>query len=510
MIAWMFYAAVVTALLALAASAGEPLQASRGAPRRWLWVVALLGGAAMGLGAPLIGHAGVADLPPAGALATTALTPHAGEAANVPPDAGESAQSWLAASRRYDASARLIWLLMSGVAALLLLGSAVRLRRLRRNSRHRRVKGVSIVTTAARGPAAAGVISPWLILPDWLGTLPRAERRMLRAHELEHVRARDPLLKLVGALMLVLMPWNVAAWWAVRRLVSAIELDCDARVVARCGDARGYARFLLDIAASTRRVPALAVGEVSLVGDLERRVDAMTRKRSMSWTRRSARFGVAAAAVALVFALDAPERPVHAGTAAGDVVTAVIPEYAPNAVTSAAPGLQTGTIMGLVLDQNDQPVAGASVTLVQPRMGTLTNGSGRFLLINVPAGEYVVQISAAGYRSQQVERVRVNDGMMSPLKITLSRTGQPSIPAVLNEPVELPRVPTAPGAPTAPAAGTAPPPPAAPAVVPPGDAFREDMLIASYRRITGITHQPPPAPPLPDAATPTARVAVGV
>jgi hypothetical protein len=401
-------------------------------------------------------------------------------------------QSWLGASRRYDATVRLVWLLMSGVAALLLLGSAVRLRRLRLNGHRRRVKGVSIVTMGPRGPAAAGVFSPWLVLPDWLGALPRTERRMLRAHELEHVRARDPLLKLVGALMLVLMPWNIAARWAARRLVSAIELDCDARVVARCGDARGYARFLLDIAASTRRVPALALGEVSLVGDLERRVDAMTRKSRMSRTGGLARFGLATAAVALVFALDAPERPAYAGTAAGDVVTAASPENTPNTGTSEAPALQTGAIMGLVLDQNDEPVAGASVTLVQPRISAVTNASGRFLLVNVPAGEHVLQVSAAGYRSQQVEGVRVSDEMMSPLKITLSRTGQPSVPAVLNEPVDMPRVRTAPGAPTAPASVTLPPlaaPPPPPPPPAPGTSVR------------------PPAPPPPDAATPTPQPA---
>ena len=51
----------------------------------------------------------------------------------------------------------------------------------------------------------------------------------------------------LAQLALLVMPWNLALWWQIRRLRVAVELDCDARVL-RSGDVRFYGDLLLDVA----------------------------------------------------------------------------------------------------------------------------------------------------------------------------------------------------------------------------------------------------------------------
>ncbi len=60
---------------------------------------------------------------------------------------------------------------------------------------------------------------------------PLETRAIALAHEREHIMARDRLLSLFALVLLIVMPWNPALHWQVRRLRLAIEVDCDARVV---------------------------------------------------------------------------------------------------------------------------------------------------------------------------------------------------------------------------------------------------------------------------------------
>src|SRR6266487_6960503 len=64
-----------------------------------------------------------------------------------------------------------------------------------------------------------------------------------------------------SAAALVLMPWNPALWWQVRRLRLAVEIDCDGRVLARGGTPPEYFELLLQVGRRRARfalaVPAL-------------------------------------------------------------------------------------------------------------------------------------------------------------------------------------------------------------------------------------------------------------
>ncbi len=61
----------------------------------------------------------------------------------------------------------------------------------------------------------------------------------------------------------------------------------------------------------------------------------------------------------------------------------------------------TGTVTGLVLDNSVQiPLAGAQMTVDGTPIGGLVNNTGRYLLLNVPAGEQSITAQIIGYGTQ--------------------------------------------------------------------------------------------------------------
>ncbi|MDB4870227.1 MAG: peptidase BlaR1, partial [Gemmatimonadales bacterium] len=76
-------------------------------------------------------------------------------------------------------------------------------------------------------------------------------------------------------LPLILMPWNLAMWWQIRRLCLAVEMDCDNRVVNRLGDATAYGELLLKVAQATSGGLRLQPAFLGGVGTLERRLTAL-------------------------------------------------------------------------------------------------------------------------------------------------------------------------------------------------------------------------------------------
>ncbi|HXF94647.1 MAG TPA: SusC/RagA family TonB-linked outer membrane protein [Gemmatimonadales bacterium] len=64
----------------------------------------------------------------------------------------------------------------------------------------------------------------------------------------------------------------------------------------------------------------------------------------------------------------------------------------------AAATAQQGRVEGRVTDQaSGQPIAGARVVIVGTTLVTLTNAEGRYALVNVPAGQATVRVTAIGY-----------------------------------------------------------------------------------------------------------------
>lgn len=239
-------------------------------------------------------------------------------------DSGTAASgaSWWQRIESWDPLISRGWALASllvlavGVANVLRVAYLVYGARFRGASSASVVDGVPVVVTDSLGPATVGLWRSRVLLPQWVLALPRAQRQYVVRHEDEHRRAHDAHLLFVASLTLVLLPWNAALWWQLRRLRLAAEIDCDNRVVSALGDAKAYGTLLLTIAQATRGGPRLQPALLGGVGMLERRLRALLAPTP---PRDVQRFLVPAMAAALlVLVLSMPHPVVETGTGAHD------------------------------------------------------------------------------------------------------------------------------------------------------------------------------------------------
>jgi outer membrane receptor for ferrienterochelin and colicin len=82
----------------------------------------------------------------------------------------------------------------------------------------------------------------------------------------------------------------------------------------------------------------------------------------------------------------------------------------------------TGKIEGRVRDQAGAPIANAQVFIVGSAFNALTNPQGYYFINNVPAGTYNVRAAFIGYKSTQVEGVKVLAGQTITVDIQLEQT----------------------------------------------------------------------------------------
>lgn len=96
-------------------------------------------------------------------------------------------------------------------------------------------------------PIAFGWWRPEICLPARAATLSDSSLRALLAHELCHLRRRDPFWMWLALLLQALFPWQPLLFAARRRWQQLIELRCDA-VAATHSSQTAVARCLLDVA----------------------------------------------------------------------------------------------------------------------------------------------------------------------------------------------------------------------------------------------------------------------
>lgn len=308
--AWMLYCVGIALAFVVVGHALERALHLAGRPTRWAWVVALTGSFLVPATAWLVPDAFRAVAVPV--PEPIAYQPVADVDATVVGEAAVAAPAPVAPSALApsDLDRPLAWSWAVASAALLaaLSIAALRLAVQRRRWRATVVDGRRVLVSDDVGPAVAGVWAPRIVIPGWALGLAERQRELMLVHEEEHVRAGDPRLLAFGALALLLAPWNPALWWQMRRLRLAVEMDCDARVLAHGGHAPDYGELLLQVG-RRRALPALsapALGEPRSF--LERRIRrmaaAMPRWR---WLGAAAAIAVAGGAVAV--ACEAP-RPV--------------------------------------------------------------------------------------------------------------------------------------------------------------------------------------------------------
>ena len=289
---WLIYVLVVSLLLSAAAWLAERAARAQLWSGRWIWATAL----ALSAGLPIIRWL---RPPPAGDLSLAAVP--GAEVLQLLPEGDPAASP---AGVTWQELFLGGWALASTLALGLVAVAAVRLWIRRRRWPTRVVDGVDVLVSKDTGPAALGLLRGRVVLPEWALALDPAQRKLLVAHEAEHVRAGDPRLSLAGLLIWASMPWNLAVAWQVKRLRLALEIDCDERVLRRFGDRRAYCSLLLDVGQRRTRL-ALALAEPRSL--LERRIAMIARSTRQATARAVA---LVAGSIMLVVAACGTQGPV--------------------------------------------------------------------------------------------------------------------------------------------------------------------------------------------------------
>jgi beta-lactamase regulating signal transducer with metallopeptidase domain len=220
---------------------------------------------------------------------------------------------YLASTDTYDTTINSVWLTVSallvlwGAANLLRVGYLVWAARRQRDSATPTViDGVPVIVTDAVGPATVGLLRSHVLVPRWVLAMPGVQRRYVLRHEEEHRSAHDARLLFVASLFIVLVPWNLAIWWQVRRLRLAVEMDCDNRVVGALGDANAYGELLFRVAEASSHGPRLQPALLGM-GMLEHRLTKLLAPKQL---RRVQRVMLAAVACVLLFVVVSMPHPV--------------------------------------------------------------------------------------------------------------------------------------------------------------------------------------------------------
>ena len=365
LVAWMAYATLLTALLAAGGIAAESAARIWSTPRRLVWLMILI----VAMAAPPL----LAIRPATRTAAPTSIAP-----VSFPPSRPTSNVAPIPRAERRSSPVTRVTLASSTpvvtqlapyvvtawlAASLALFGmfalAVLRLRVQSRSWRDAIVDDVPVLVSSDIGPAVIGTMRPRIVVAEWTLALDDSKRALMLRHELEHIRARDPILLRLATLSLVVFPWNAALWFVVRRLRQSIEIDCDSRVLGAIDPAsdapRDYGMLLLLVGARRATPLPTAAGFTGYPPFLERRIKAMTTQPPRRPTLLS--LGLLSLTVASTVAatrapLPATLRPMrHATTVATRRSQAAIPRTA----VASSPG-----IAPLVIDST--PAEDASAT----------------------------------------------------------------------------------------------------------------------------------------------------
>jgi hypothetical protein len=299
--AWMVYATAVGALTAAAATALEVTLRGRG-PTRWIWASAMAASVAI----PSVGFLSgsrpdvetVTDLRGIGGAAMVvpsdvpAAPPEIGPQVSPDPSPSPLAVrvpglpvSWdqlPVLSDGWGSRAGSVWGLLSGLGGLWIVWATLALRLRRRAWRRSSVNGREVLVSEDTGPAVVGLWNAEIVLPRWSLALGAADRELMLRHEEEHRRARDLVLVTGAVVLFVVLPWNLALWWQLRRLRLAVEIDCDRRVLSGRTDVGRYGSLLVDLGGrGRRRTLGAALAFARPMPFLERRIRVMTGTSSL-------------------------------------------------------------------------------------------------------------------------------------------------------------------------------------------------------------------------------------
>ncbi len=80
----------------------------------------------------------------------------------------------------------------------------------------------------------------------------------------------------------------------------------------------------------------------------------------------------------------------------------------------------TGKIVGVVVDKNgDEPLIGVNIIIEGTMLGATTDLEGRYLILNVPPGNYLIEAQYIGYTPVKVQNVKVNVDLTTQINLTM-------------------------------------------------------------------------------------------
>lgn len=345
--AWILYAMVVGGLLGAGGLALEKVLRTHGRPTRWVWTGTLL----LSVAWPLAHWAWqnraerVEPAAPAPSLAMSSaeLAPDVLPLEPVTVQVGPES-----VLRMLDGPILAAWTLATGVLVLFFLFLFLRTHGLRKRWGRGRVGGQAVLFSDEWGPAVVGFLRPQIVLPEWCRDMDAWAVRVILDHELEHVRAGDLRLMVLTGLLPVLFPWHLPVWWQLARLRTAVEGDCDLRVLGRHpGKTRPYVDLLLDVGQGSPGRRPLAAMLSEPYETLKRRIRIMTMPLpKRPWLKGGALAGIAAVLVVLACVAPGPtdadkeelETPVESPAAQGEEALGegeAVPTFTPYSVYPA-------------------------------------------------------------------------------------------------------------------------------------------------------------------------------
>ena len=79
----------------------------------------------------------------------------------------------------------------------------------------------------------------------------------------------------------------------------------------------------------------------------------------------------------------------------------------------------TGKLMGRVINEKKEPLAGVNVRIDGQRLGAITDDSGNYFIIGIPGGRYTIRMNLVGYGAYSAEGVNVSPDFTTTLNATM-------------------------------------------------------------------------------------------
>lgn len=294
MLLWMLYTICVAGVVAVACVCLEYVFMALRQPARFVWVAGICVAVAASAFATRSGNV----LP---ASESVLLAASADDARGLDAMSSSTVRTvGMTGLRSLDKPLSWIWILGSILSGLALVGIALRTRQVLKRAERKTIDGTTVLVTQHLGPALAGVLRYEIVMPAWLSALPREQQALVIEHERQHARSFDPALIWLSAAAIVAFPWNPAFWLMLRRLRTAVELDCDRRVLIRYPDTGSYAALLVDVTERASSFPVLAAALNESATQLQRRIKTIVSGNKP--LRPVAAFGSAAVIATLLTA----------------------------------------------------------------------------------------------------------------------------------------------------------------------------------------------------------------